>query len=124
MKTVSDLLVSELRVETCIGPTFSLFVLSDRSSFSDFASKYGKDDRFKGIEKMRERESLFTDFVSEVRRREKEEKSSQREKVGSIGDLHGMLLVPENWLALREAHCGCIVSCLFFSSPLAQAVKE
>ncbi|KAK7508465.1 hypothetical protein BaRGS_00000031 [Batillaria attramentaria] len=55
--------------------------LHGKSSFSDFASKYGKDDRFKGIDKMRERESLFNDFVSDLRRREKEEKSSQREKL-------------------------------------------
>lgn len=53
-----------------------------RSSFSDFASKYGKDERFKGIDKMRDRESVFNEFVSDMRRREKEEKSSQREKVG------------------------------------------
>ena len=52
-----------------------------RSSFSDFASKYGKDERFKSIEKMREREALFSDFVADVRRKEKEEKSQQKEKV-------------------------------------------
>ena len=54
---------------------------SCRSSFSDFAAKYGKDERFKGIEKMREREGLFSDHVSDLRRREKEEKSSMKEKV-------------------------------------------
>lgn len=52
-----------------------------RSSFSDFASKYGKEERFKAIEKMREREAMFSDFVSDVRRKEKEEKSHQKEKV-------------------------------------------
>jgi hypothetical protein len=52
-----------------------------RSSFSDFAAKYGKDERFKGIEKMRERENLFADYCSELRRREKEEKANQKEKV-------------------------------------------
>ena len=56
-----------------------------RSSFSDFASKYGKDERFKGIEKMRDREGLFSDYVNELRRKEKEEKSSQKEKVCSKG---------------------------------------
>lgn len=54
-----------------------------RSSFSDFASKYGKDERFKAIEKMREREGIFSDFVSDLRRKEKEEKSQQKEKVGT-----------------------------------------
>ncbi|XP_050398330.1 transcription elongation regulator 1 [Patella vulgata] len=57
--------------------------LHGKSSFSDFASKYGKDDRFKAIEKMRERESLFSDYTSDLRRREKEEKSSQKEKTTS-----------------------------------------
>ncbi|XP_064599903.1 transcription elongation regulator 1-like isoform X2 [Liolophura sinensis] len=55
--------------------------LHGKSSFSDFAAKYGKDDRFKGIEKMRERESIFSDYVSDLRRKEKEEKSSQKEKL-------------------------------------------
>ncbi len=52
-----------------------------RSSFSDFASKYGKEERFKGIEKMRDREGLFSGYVSDLRRKEKEEKSNQKEKV-------------------------------------------
>lgn len=52
-----------------------------RSSFSDFAQKYAKDERFKGVEKMRERESLFNEYLIEVRRREKEEKCQRREQV-------------------------------------------
>lgn len=55
--------------------------LHGKSSFSDFASKYAKEERFKGIEKMREREALFSDYVSDLRRKEKEEKSNQKEKV-------------------------------------------
>ncbi|XP_059155432.1 transcription elongation regulator 1-like isoform X2 [Physella acuta] len=57
--------------------------LHGKSSFSDFASKYGKDERFKGIDKMRERESMFLDFVSDLRKREKEEKSVLKEKLKS-----------------------------------------
>lgn len=52
-----------------------------RSSFSDFAAKYGKEDRFKGMEKMRERENLFNEFILEVRKKEKEEKSLKKEQV-------------------------------------------
>lgn len=55
-----------------------------RSSFSDFAQKNGKDDRFKGIEKMRERESFFNEFIVEVRRREKDEKQQKKEQVCTI----------------------------------------
>merc|ERR1711997_492717 len=36
--------------------------LSARTTYSEFANKYSKDDRFKGIEKSRERESLFNEF--------------------------------------------------------------
>lgn len=52
-----------------------------RSSFSDFAQKNGKDDRFKGIEKMREREGLFNEYIVDVRRREKDEKQQKKEQV-------------------------------------------
>lgn len=52
-----------------------------RSSFSDFAQKNGKEERFKGIEKMRERESLFNEFIVDVRRREKDEKQQRKEQV-------------------------------------------
>ena len=55
--------------------------LNGKSTFSEFASKYSKDERFKNIEKMRERESLFDEFILEVRRREKEEKAAKREQV-------------------------------------------
>lgn len=57
------------------------FSFLPRSSFSDFAQKNGKDDRFKGIEKMRERESFFNEFIVEVRRREKDEKQQKKEQV-------------------------------------------
>lgn len=33
---------------------------------------------------MRERESVFSDYCSDLRRKEKEEKSSQKEKVGHL----------------------------------------
>lgn len=52
-----------------------------RSSFSDFAQKHGKDERFKNVEKMRERESLFNEYLLDVRKREKEEKVQRREQV-------------------------------------------
>lgn len=56
-------------------------VYVDRSSFSDFAQKYAKDERFKNVEKMREREGLFNEYLIEVRKREKEEKSHRRDQV-------------------------------------------
>lgn len=55
-----------------------------RSSFSDFAQKHGRDERFKNVEKMRERESLFNEYLLEVRKKEKEEKTAKREQVFSF----------------------------------------
>lgn len=52
-----------------------------RSSFNEFASKYGKEERFRAIEKIRERESLFNEYLIEVRRREKEERIQKKEQV-------------------------------------------
>jgi len=55
--------------------------LNGKSTYADFCHRYAKDDRFRGVEKTRERESLFNEFIVEVRRREKEERDTQREKV-------------------------------------------
>lgn len=52
-----------------------------RSSFNDFTAKYGKDERFKGVDKMRDREQIFSDYLIELRQREKEESRTHREKV-------------------------------------------
>lgn len=52
-----------------------------RSTFSDFSHRYGKDERFRGVEKTRERESLFNEFIVEIRRKEKDDRDAQREKV-------------------------------------------
>ncbi|ESO09267.1 hypothetical protein HELRODRAFT_156427 [Helobdella robusta] len=57
--------------------------LTSKSSFSDFSTKYGRDERFKNVDKTRERESLFADFLVELRHREKEESKLQKEKVKS-----------------------------------------
>ncbi|CAH8858330.1 unnamed protein product [Trichobilharzia szidati] len=55
--------------------------LNSKSSYSDFAAKYSKDDRFKGIEKSRDREAMFQDYLAELRKREKEDKHREKEKV-------------------------------------------
>merc|ERR1711994_620386 len=45
--------------------------LSARTTYSEFANKYSKDDRFKGIEKSRERESLFNEYMLEVKKKDR-----------------------------------------------------
>ncbi|KAI8427216.1 hypothetical protein MSG28_014814 [Choristoneura fumiferana] len=52
----------------------------DRSSFNDFSTKHGRDERFKGIEKARDRQTYFNEHIAEVRKREKEEKDKKREQ--------------------------------------------
>lgn len=79
---------------------FFLFIFF-RSSFSEFAQKYGKDDRFKVIEKIRERESLFNEFIVEVRKREKEDKQNRKEQVSY-----------DRWIVLPWS--GCTISTDFF----------
>lgn len=49
-----------------------------RTTFSEFSLKHGKDERFKDIAKMREREGLFSDYVAELRKLERE--ASQKKK--------------------------------------------
>lgn len=60
---------------------FNSFILwFYRSSFSSFASKFGKDERFKIVDKMRDREDIFNDYVGELHKKEKEEKREKKEK--------------------------------------------
>ena len=42
-----------------------------RSNFSDFAMKFGKDERFKAMEKMRDREQLFSEYLAELKKASK-----------------------------------------------------
>lgn len=58
-----------------------IFIPFYRSSFSEFSSRFSRDDRYKAIEKMRERENLFSDFLDELRRKEKDEKHQRKEQV-------------------------------------------
>jgi len=55
-----------------------------RSTFSEFASKWSRDPRFRAIEKMRERESLFSEYILEVRRQEDSNSRGQIERVSSV----------------------------------------
>ena len=46
--------------------------------------KYGKDDRFKGIEKMKDRENLFVEFMAELKKKEKENSKMKQDKVSFL----------------------------------------
>nr|XP_039260774.1 early endosome antigen 1-like [Styela clava] len=53
----------------------------NRMSFSEFAGKYGKELRFKAIEKMKEREALFNEFLQEARKKKSNEVIEKAVKV-------------------------------------------
>ncbi|KAJ8266787.1 hypothetical protein GJAV_G00134690 [Gymnothorax javanicus] len=55
--------------------------LNIRTTFSEFASKHAKDPRFRAIEKMKEREAIFTEYMSALRKKEKEDSKNRGEKV-------------------------------------------
>uniref|UniRef100_A0A2A4K6J8 Transcription elongation regulator 1 n=1 Tax=Heliothis virescens TaxID=7102 RepID=A0A2A4K6J8_HELVI len=55
--------------------------LHSKSSFNEFTSKHGRDERYKGIDKARDRETYFNEYLAELRKREKEEKEKAREQV-------------------------------------------
>merc|ERR1712013_961203 len=52
-----------------------------RTSWSEFSRENGKDERFKSIDKSRDRESLFNEYQMEVRKKEKEEKEEKRKQI-------------------------------------------
>ncbi|XP_052471346.1 transcription elongation regulator 1-like isoform X2 [Carassius gibelio] len=55
--------------------------LGVRTTFSEFASKHAKDSRFKAVEKMKDREAIFTEYMMAFRKKEKENSKNRGEKV-------------------------------------------
>merc|ERR550532_1628027 len=49
-----------------------------KTSWSEFSRDVAKDERFKAIDKSRERESLFNELQSEIRKKERDEKEERR----------------------------------------------
>merc|ERR1712066_1090039 len=49
-----------------------------KTSWSEFSREVAKDERFKAIDKSRERESMFNEYQSEIRKKEREEKEEKR----------------------------------------------
>ncbi|KAJ0061611.1 hypothetical protein NL108_005779, partial [Boleophthalmus pectinirostris] len=55
--------------------------LTARTTFSEFALKHSRDSRFKAIEKMKDREAIFVEFMTAMRKKEKEDSKNRGEKV-------------------------------------------
>ena len=58
--------------------------LDGKSKFASFSTKYGKDERYKDVEKHRDREDFFNDYVNELYQKEKVEKQKVKEEVSNI----------------------------------------
>lgn len=54
--------------------------LSTRTTYSEFAQKHGKDVRFRNIDRSRDRESYFNEFISDLKRKERDNKEKIKEK--------------------------------------------
>ena len=71
--------------------------------------KHGKNDKFKGIEKMKERETLFIEYVAEMKKREKEGVKVKQEKVCISVRLEwwvgewGVIICPTDLVILPES---------------------
>lgn len=52
--------------------------VSARTSWTEFSREVSKDERFKAIDKSRERENLFNEYQSEMRKKDREEKEEKR----------------------------------------------
>ena len=50
-------------------------------SFSEFAGKNSKDLRYKAIEKMKDREVLYNEYMADFRKHEKERLKARDERV-------------------------------------------
>jgi transcription elongation regulator 1 len=57
---------------------------SFRSTFNEFSSRLSKDERFRAVEKIRDREAWFHEYTQELRTREKDgsNRHYDKEKVG------------------------------------------
>ena len=62
-------------------------------TFSEFARLYGRDERFKAVDKKREREVMFADYLTELKKSTREREGQQRQAVKSRADkVRGLVL--------------------------------
>lgn len=54
--------------------------LKTAPSFAEFSSKHGRDERFKGIEKTKDRESIYNDYLSDLRRQLDKQDEAKHDK--------------------------------------------
>jgi transcription elongation regulator 1 len=50
-------------------------------SYNEFSQKFSRDERFRTVEKSRDRESYFSEFISELKKKERDVRKMERDKV-------------------------------------------
>jgi len=50
-------------------------------SYNEFSQKYSRDERFKSVEKTRDREMYFLEHIADLKRKDREAKSHKKDKV-------------------------------------------
>lgn len=76
-----------------------------RTTFSEFAAKHARDTRFKAIEKMKDRETIFTEFMTSLRKKEKENSKNRGEKVSMIS-IRVLIFTIGDWRTLMDFSAG------------------
>ncbi|NP_938171.2 transcription elongation regulator 1a [Danio rerio] len=79
--------------------------LGVRTTFSEFAAKHARDSRFKAVEKMKDREAIFIEFMTAFRKKEKENSKNRGEKVKLdffelLSDYH--VDIQQRWSKVKE----------------------
>lgn len=57
------------------------FVFCSRMSYNEFSQKYSRDERFRSVERTRDRETYFQEYIAELKKKEKENRKVEKEKV-------------------------------------------
>lgn len=55
--------------------------LTGKMSYPEFSQKYGKDVRFRNVDRSRDRESIYNEFITELKKKDRENREKNREKV-------------------------------------------
>lgn len=63
-----------------------------RMMFSEFAGKYGREPRFKAVDKMKEREALYNEFLKEAKHKKTTEAKERNAKVSKVACLGSILI--------------------------------
>lgn len=62
-------------------------------SYNELSQKYSRDERYKSVEKSRDRESYLSEYIAELKKKEKDARKMEKDKVRRLPYLLFLLLV-------------------------------